>query len=465
MIGEYRLVGTIAVAVTLGFAAAQHVSAAPFTGGNLVVFRVGVAADGTPVTNQGEPVFIDEYTTSSGQTIPIQSIPLPTTVVGTQRRLVSHGTSTVDGLINRSPNGQWLTFAGYDANLGTTGLSTSAAGAVNRVVGRMDASGNVDTSTGLNNWAGGSTPRSVITTDGNRFLLAGGSSSQGIREADLGDVTTIAFGSQPTPTTLRHIDIFGGELFVSTGSANVAVTAAIAQIDQSTGAPTYLPGVPAPSTGTAPVNAYQFWMADLSGAVSGPDTLYVADERSEADGGGLRKYSLVGGTWMDNGGVVGVQPGGAPAVSLMRGLTGAVSGSNVSLYATRNGTTLLSFLDTTGYNGAFSGTATLLATAQANTVFKGVDFAPISGGPMGLPGDFNDDTFVNDEDLAQWRGDFGMNGESDADGDGDSDGNDFLIWQRNLQQVGATPTAVAIPEPGAAVLLGIAVAFVLRRRR
>ncbi len=71
MIGTYRLVGPIAVGVTLMIAAGQHVSAAPFTGGNLVVYRVGVAADGTPVTNQGEPVFVDEYTTLSGQTIPV----------------------------------------------------------------------------------------------------------------------------------------------------------------------------------------------------------------------------------------------------------------------------------------------------------------------------------------------------------------------------------------------------------
>ncbi|MBN1854503.1 MAG: DNRLRE domain-containing protein, partial [Pirellulales bacterium] len=47
-------------------------------------------------------------------------------------------------------------------------------------------------------------------------------------------------------------------------------------------------------------------------------------------------------------------------------------------------------------------------------------------------GDFNRDGNVDGQDLAQWDGDFGVNGESDSDGDGDSDGNDFLAWQRNF---------------------------------
>jgi hypothetical protein len=47
-----------------------------------------------------------------------------------------------------------------------------------------------------------------------------------------------------------------------------------------------------------------------------------------------------------------------------------------------------------------------------------------------IPGDFDDDGDVDEDDLSQWKGDFGQNGNSD--GDGDSDGNDFAIWQQNL---------------------------------
>jgi hypothetical protein len=81
----------------------------------------------------------------------------------------------------------------------------------------------------------------------------------------------------------------------------------------------------------------------------------------------------------------------------------------------------------------------------------------------------NGNGFVNGADLAQWRGDFGIDAGSNADADGDSDGNDFLIWQRNLG-VGTPPSAAAasaVPEPAAClmVLMAGAVLSVTRRSR
>lgn len=77
---------------------------------------------------------------------------------------------------------------------------------------------------------------------------------------------------------------------------------------------------------------------------------------------------------------------------------------------------------------------------------------------LAIPGDFDNNGTVNGVDLAQWRGDFGVNGDSDADGDGDSDGNDFLIWQRHFGMSSATSTATSIPEPAAATLAGMVIA-------
>jgi hypothetical protein len=51
--------------------------------------------------------------------------------------------------------------------------------------------------------------------------------------------------------------------------------------------------------------------------------------------------------------------------------------------------------------------------------------------PLALA-DFDGSGLIDGGDLAQWRGDFGANPDSDADGDGDSDGFDFLAWQRQL---------------------------------
>lgn len=70
------------------------------------------------------------------------------------------------------------------------------------------------------------------------------------------------------------------------------------------------------------------------------------------------------------------------------------------------------------WNGGFGG-------APSSNLLR-VEFL---GNP--LVGDFTNDGLVDGADLAQWQGDFGLNGSSDTDNDGDSDGSDFLAWQRN----------------------------------
>jgi len=93
--------------------------------------------------------------------------------------------------------------------------------------------------------------------------------------------------------------------------------------------------------------------------------------------------------------------------------------------------------------------------AGANrTWYDGLGYALVS---TLTPGDFDGNGVVDGDDLVQWQGDFGVNGESDADGDGDSDGADFLIWQQNL--TGGLPTATAnaaVPEPASVCLALVA---------
>ena len=90
-----------------------------------------------------------------------------------------------------------------------------------------------------------------------------------------------------------------------------------------------------------------------------------------------------------------------------------------------------------------------------------------------VPGDFNDDQFVDDADLEIWRTNVGSTGLpaytlGDANGDGAANGADFLIWQR--QYDAPPPEAVAgvtaaVPEPSALCLLlaGFALTGALRR--
>jgi probable HAF family extracellular repeat protein len=69
------------------------------------------------------------------------------------------------------------------------------------------------------------------------------------------------------------------------------------------------------------------------------------------------------------------------------------------------------------------------------------------------PGDFNGDDVVDSGDFAQWQGDFGSSGDSDADGDHDSDGADFLAWQRHFGRAPSIPEHAAVPEPAMATLI------------
>ena len=85
-----------------------------------------------------------------------------------------------------------------------------------------------------------------------------------------------------------------------------------------------------------------------------------------------------------------------------------------------------------------------------------------------IPGDFTGDFVIDQNDLLQWEGDYGINGESDADGDGDSDAGDFLIWQRATSSTDVQPlvTPAVVPEPSALVCFSMAsVALLIHRKR
>ncbi|WP_218932389.1 glycoside hydrolase family 10 protein [Adhaeretor mobilis] len=69
------------------------------------------------------------------------------------------------------------------------------------------------------------------------------------------------------------------------------------------------------------------------------------------------------------------------------------------------------------------------------------------------PGDFDADGDIDADDLAQWQGDYGVNGLSDADNDDDSDGLDFLTWQQNYAPASSSAAANTVPEPSTLALL------------
>jgi hypothetical protein len=120
---------------------------------------------------------------------------------------------------------------------------------------------------------------------------------------------------------------------------------------------------------------------------------------------------------------------------------------------------------------------------------NGVDYAPFDAGRTTPYWTIVDPSVSREVEFFNY-----VAADADFDGDNDVDGNDFLIWQRNLNvgttqpqgdangdhavnaddlalwrdafgQSGAAPTAGGVPEPSTLGLAGLAVAAILRRRR
>ena len=334
--------------------------AAAFTAGNVVVYRVGTGT-GSLLT-AATPVFLDEFAPGGAL---VQSIALPVAVAGAQRRFTASGTATSEGSLQRSADRQHLTFTGYDADAGTTGVATSTVASVPRVVGFADRNAVIDTTTAVTAFSANNI-RSAVSDDGTGAWVCGGTSGVVyVGRGGSGTFTTVSSSSNNN----RSIDIADGQLFFSSGSG----TFRLAQV--GTGSPktsghTSLPVSGGPVSTASP---YQFTLLDLDAAVPGADTLYAADDT--AGTGGIQKYCLNSGTWEARGNVAG---GGE--VTGIRGLTAAAQGGTVTLYATTS-IRLVSLTDSSGYNGTLAGSFAVLASAAANTGFRGIDFAPVAAVP------------------------------------------------------------------------------------
>jgi hypothetical protein len=389
----------------------QQTVAAPFGAGNIVVYRVG---DGnTALSNTGSPVFLDEYTPAG---VLVRSIPVPTAPIGSNNPLIASGVAGSEGGLNRSTDGRYLVFAGYNAQLGgTTSLAGSDAAVVNRVIGRVDAQGNVNTTTTLSNFAAFDNPREVASDNGSRFWGVSGNGSANdptglggvfytTLGASSGTTITEVFSGTLEPTNLRSVNIgTNGQLYVSSqqgegrGINSVGTglpTTAVQPID-------ILPGQAGTRGTTNSPTMRDFVVLDLNNAVPGADTIYSANEYN-----GIRKYIFNGTTWLLSGIVGDVTPAlgtGEPVVGeyAYRRIDVSVSGNTVTVFATRyqiqaiaqdpaenpgrmmitaeTDGELVSVTDTSGPTGSFNGAASLsvIVPLSANKAIRGVALAPV----------------------------------------------------------------------------------------
>ncbi len=364
---------SLAAAASMSFLPMPAHAAGGFTTGDVVVYRVGVP--GATLSSAAVAVTLDEFLpTGANQPAPQFSLAMPTTIgTGTTPNpLSASGTATSEGGLTLSTDGSTLLVPGYDAIPTTSGIASTTAAADPREVGEVTAAGAIDTTSTLGSTAfSGNNIRSAVSVNGTA-VWAGGA---GGTELTNGGVWYSAKGSG-TATQLiggnfRWANIFGtsgGQLYASSGSATAPAIIGVNAI--GTGLPTTngqtatnFSGVDSTSSG----NPYSYYL--LSEGGNGTDTAYVADNTV-----GIEKYSLIAGVWTAEGSV---------PLAGASGLTGTVSGSTVTLYAT-DPTALVEFTDPFG-TGALSSstTVTTLSTAPTNEAYRGVAFAPTAlGSPL-----------------------------------------------------------------------------------
>lgn len=343
-----RTSSTLGLALTLAAGSLQ----AQFSPDKLAVLRVG---DGSvALSSAAHPIFLDQFDlTGVGQSASY-TFPLPSTG---PNALTLSGTATSEGALSLSVDGRFLTFAGYNTSAGTSGVASTTSSSVNRGAGLVSFAADYDLAARTDQGYTGNNVRGAVTVDGSGFWLSGNASgTAGGVWYVVGTTDTQVYNAI---NNLRVPNIFGGDLYFSTASGT-----GTRGIHKFSGLPT-ASGATATqvlSTGSDS-SPYDF-------AVSPTGTrIYVADDRTGGVGG-IQRWDYDGNAWSLTYTLgTGVANVGA------RGLTVDWAGATPVLFAITAETSAnrLIRIEDTGSGAA----AITLATAGANTIFRGVDFTPV----------------------------------------------------------------------------------------
>ncbi len=349
----------LALAAAVGIS--TQVRASAILSGDLVNIRVG---DGTTVpASTGLPVTLDEYQVTYGAngaptSVSLrQSIAVSTATSGAvpttgNRYLVQGGTAGGEGGLLLSGDGNYMSFAGYNAIVGAS-LNGGSANTEDRVVGLLNLNtGVIDTTTAFSGFTGGTQGAAAargayMDASGKVYLAASTGSRLGTSFT-----TNTGTGTNVGATNNGRRDVvFNGQLYQTESANSRSGIEMIGTGEPSTtgNTVTLLPGFPATTTGNSP---YDFWFADSN-------TLYVADDTGSATGtGGLQKWVLSGGTWsmqFDHH-IAGINPGGSASANGAKGLTGFFdsAGDAVMFMTTVSGTNniMVGLLDPAGNTSA-----------------------------------------------------------------------------------------------------------------
>lgn len=342
---------------------------AQFNAGNLAVYRYGNGA--APLTNGVRvPVFVDEYTPAG---LFVKTVAIPQTASGNNYGfeglgLTAGGAFEAEGYPVLSKDGSTLSMIGR-----------LNAGANNEfVIATVNAAGTLTANTKIAAIDNIGSPRSAVV-EGAAVYFNG--YQNGIRYKALGndDASIRVSSGQDAPRVLTIAETAYGatptiatKIFAPIGSTTIPS----ANLPTSSVSFTALPNIPG---GASLVNAHQV-LAFKS--ASGRTLIYVLDDNGGAPL--IKKYrSNMGGTdWVEFGNIsvplntksIGGVYSRSTGVKLYFTTYANQSAGNASqLYTISNSFTTLAEGDAAA---RLTGSATLIATAPANTTFRGVTMAP-----------------------------------------------------------------------------------------
>jgi Dockerin type I domain len=478
---------SLCVFVTLVTTVAAGADLTSFTAGDLVVLRGGDADHPQQTFSFGEvPVYLDEYSvtvSASGAAASlVGSYPIPSNVL----TLPGIGTSSHEGRLNLSGDGQYLDFAGYQqaADPNNARVTDGTGNSSYYQIGQVSYNGSfVHTALDVNV----ATPqfvRAVYSNDGgeawvgSKFILPGAFKIRGGLEyvSGLGTAAATTVELQGT-TDWRDVQIIGGQLYGGTGSSSVGTHGFYAI---GSGAPTD----PQPTNTLLGPNSDNsvsgFTMATLlgtppiNGAAGSPNTVYVVGDPSGNPY--LGKMYSSGGTPLATNGLSFASR--VPIADFTpEGVVSKVDPTNpawIDLYIQASDGVYFT-IDKSGMSNGSIDAATFTkiisnsfdGASNEITDFYGLAFAP---GAARLKGDVNLDGHVNSIDLAtlehaltdlhQYETDHSLTDADlsaicDLNGDGKVTNAD-LQGLINTLRAGGAGSLTAVPEPTTNVLAIVA---------
>lgn len=339
---------------------------AGLTAGNVVVERIGNGS----TTLSGAAAQVNVLELSPSGTV-VQTLSSQFTGSNLQ---TDSGSATSNGYLNL--NGQYLAVPGYNSAVGTAsvaGLNTKVTQTIDGTTGDVASRVLHPTNTtifGANNY------RSAIATGSSSFYATGNGSgtSGGVWYYDGSGFVQV--GSTSSTTNLRNVEIYGNQLFVSTGAGTPGIYSV------GTGTPTNSGNALSPLITESGMNPFGFVLFDTdnNGTL---DRAYIADERTSNASGGINRFDFDGTTWNRTSAfrfntTTGLLSDATSSVVSIRGLSGSYDSASgtTTLYATTTETTnnrLIRLLDVNSTPWTTATTFTTLANAGANYVFRGLD--------------------------------------------------------------------------------------------